>query len=346
MGESIIISSGKGGVGKTNVAVNLGVALAEMGKNVAIVDASLTTPDVSLHLGVPFHVKSLAHVLKGGSDIERAMFAHKSGAKVIPGNIHVNVLRDFEGNKFSRLLGHLKKEHDYVLVDCAAGLGREAVSAIRNCDKMLVVAIPELPSAVNSSKALQVCREFDVEPVGVVLNRVGRHKHELAEKDMVPLLNNVPIIARIPEDENVSRSIRRSEAVVSCYPRSNASKEFRNMAFFLSEGKMMENAAKTDAVKKLNKKKINIRKVHPRKKIMKKGRAGNGAGPRKPGRARNVGRASKAARAGKARPIRYGKSRGGEEAANESESFEIDKSIPVYNNRQKILHRLKELNSE
>jgi septum site-determining protein MinD len=234
MGDSIAVSSGKGGTGKTNVAINLGVALADLGKSVAIVDASLTTPDISLHLGIPFHVKSLSHVLKENSGAEESVYTHRSGAKIIPGNIHVDVLKEFEGKKFSKLLKNLKKENDFVLVDCAAGLGREAVSAIKNCDKMLAVANPELACAVNCSKAVQISKDMKVEPMGVVLNRINRHKYELNEKDIKHLLNGMPIIGRISEDENVAAAIRKSKSILEYDPGCDAAKEFRNIALALA----------------------------------------------------------------------------------------------------------------
>lgn len=239
MGQSIIIGSGKGGVGKTSVAINLGVALAKLGKKVVIVDGSLTTPDVSLHLGIPFHVMSISHVLKQNVSLESATFNHKSGVRIIPGNVHIDVLKEFEGEKFSKVLKKLKKEHDFVLVDCAAGLGREAVSAIRHCDKMVIVANPEVASIVNSSKAIETAKSYKVEPVGVILNRVGRFKQELKEENIQPLLHNVPIIGQIPEDKKVAVATKKLEAIVDYYPDCKVSKEFKKIACGLA-GKEIE----------------------------------------------------------------------------------------------------------
>lgn len=234
MGDVIIVSSGKGGVGKTSVVVNLGHALAEHGKSVALIDGSLTTPDVSLHLGIPLHVRGLSHILKENSHLEAASFNHKSGMRVIPGNIHSDLLNEFEGKKFANLLSKLKKEHDFILVDSAAGLGREALSAIKNCNKMLVVINPELASVVNASKAIQLAKNMKTKPVGVVLNRIGRHKEELEEQNISSLLHRVPIIARIPEDKKISLATKSSETILHYHPRSKVSKKFRKLASHLS----------------------------------------------------------------------------------------------------------------
>jgi septum site-determining protein MinD len=230
MGDSIIISSAKGGVGKTNFVINLGTALYEYGMKVTVIDGSLTTSDLSLYCGVPFYVSSLPQILQDGTHIDSGTYNHKSGIKIIPGNIHVSALSEFEGSKFSKLLKQLKKENDIVLVDCAAGLGREALSAIKSCDYMLVVANPELASVVNASKLIQVSKNLRTKPIGVVLNRVGKIKNELKEEQIESLFYGVPIIGKIREDKKVPKSIRDSEAVVHYYPRSRVSRDFRNIA--------------------------------------------------------------------------------------------------------------------
>jgi len=230
MGDVIIIASGKGGVGKTNAVVNLGIALAELDKSVALIDGSLTTPDISLHLGIPLHVRGLTNILKENAHVESAVFNHKSGLRIIPGNVHGNILREFEGKKFAKLLDNLRKEHDFILIDCAAGLGREAVSAIKHSDKMLIVANPELASVVNASKTIQHAKDFDVEPIGVILNRIGRHKQELNENEMESLFHKLPVLGRIPEDKRIPLSNKKEEAVINYYPSSKSSKEFRLIA--------------------------------------------------------------------------------------------------------------------
>jgi septum site-determining protein MinD len=233
MGKIIVMSSGKGGTGKTNVAINLGVGLAQLGNRVALVDGSLTTPDVSLHLGIPFHVKGLSHILKENAHIGSATFHHDSGVSIIPGNVHINMLKEFEGKKFSRLLKNLKKKHDFVLVDSAAGLGRETLSAIKHGDGLLIIANPELPSIVNASKTIQIAKDLKVKPIGVVLNRVGRHKKELQEKEIKPLLHKVPIIGRIPEDKKVPFTIKNEKTILQQYPYSKAARELMSMATLL-----------------------------------------------------------------------------------------------------------------
>jgi septum site-determining protein MinD len=258
MGKSFIIASAKGGVGKTNSIINLGVALAKEGRSVALIDGSLTTPDVSLHLGIPFHVRGLSNILKDKAPIESATFHHKSGMRVIPGNVHVNLLKEFEGKQLKNLIGSLKKEHDVVLVDCAAGLGREALSTMKHCDSMLIVANPELTSIVNASKAIQVAKGMKLKVAGVILNRVGRHRHELKEDEILPLLHKVKILGTIPEDSKVPKAIKKSEAVVHQYPRSRVSKEYKSIASSLVSTKKSKRKTKAVQNKKTKRSVFNI----------------------------------------------------------------------------------------
>jgi septum site-determining protein MinD len=230
MGTSIIVASGKGGVGKTNTIANIGVALSNLGKKVALVDGSLTTPDLALHLGVPFHVKGLANILTEKTPVESAVFHHKSGMKVFPGNVHLSALKEFEGKGFSKFIKKLKKDNDFVLVDCSAGLGREALSAMKNCDKMLVVTNPELPSVVNSSKLILTAKKMKLKSLGVILNRVGRFRNELQEHEITPLLHKNKIIGSIMDHKKIPHTIKKSEVMVDYYPRHKISKEFRNIA--------------------------------------------------------------------------------------------------------------------
>ncbi|RMG76099.1 MAG: septum site-determining protein MinD, partial [Bacteroidetes bacterium] len=93
MSRLITITSGKGGVGKTTTAINLATAINSFGKEVVVVDANLTTPNVGLHLGAPIVPISLNHVLLGKAKVQDAIYEHESGTKIIPSSLSVNELR-------------------------------------------------------------------------------------------------------------------------------------------------------------------------------------------------------------------------------------------------------------
>src|SRR3990167_3100878 len=127
MSKLITITSGKGGVGKTTTAINLAAALNSFGKDVIIVDANLTTPNVGLHFGAPIVPVSLNHVLLGKAKISDAIYEHESGTKIVPSSLSVKELRRLNHRKLKDIGRSLRKLADYVIYDSAAGLGEEAV---------------------------------------------------------------------------------------------------------------------------------------------------------------------------------------------------------------------------
>src|SRR3990167_1133601 len=130
MSKLITITSGKGGVGKTTTSINLAAALNSFGKNVIIVDANLTTPNVGLHLGAPIVPISLNHVLLGKADISDAIYEHESGTKIVPSSLSVRELSRLNHSKLKDVGKKLRKLADFVIYDSAAGLGVEAIAAI------------------------------------------------------------------------------------------------------------------------------------------------------------------------------------------------------------------------
>ena len=130
MTRIIGVISGKGGVGKTTTVSNLGTALVSMGKKVIILDANVTTPNLSLHLGIPFYPITLHDVIKKRAPIEKAIYEHSSGLKVIPASLAVSEIKDLELDKFESLLWSLLGKADIIILDTAAGLGREYLADV------------------------------------------------------------------------------------------------------------------------------------------------------------------------------------------------------------------------
>ena len=109
MSKIITITSGKGGVGKTTSAINLGAALNSLGKEVIILDANLTTPNVGLHLGAPLVPINLNHVLSGKASVVDAVYEHESGTKVVPSSLSVKDLKNIKHKRLKSVGTKLKK---------------------------------------------------------------------------------------------------------------------------------------------------------------------------------------------------------------------------------------------
>ena len=162
MSKVIVISSGKGGVGKTVTAINLAASINALGKNVVVVDANLTTPHVALHLGAPIVPISLTDVLKGKHKVKHAVYQHNSGTKVVPASISPKKLHGIKLERFGKAIQDLRKISDVVIVDSAAGLNKEVITAIKAAHDVLVITNPEIAAVTEAIKIVNLAEKFNI----------------------------------------------------------------------------------------------------------------------------------------------------------------------------------------
>lgn len=229
MTKLITITSGKGGVGKTTAAINLGVALTGFGKDVIILDANLTTPNIGLHLGAPIVPINLNHVLKGKAKIVDAIYEHESGAKIIPSSLSVKELRKIDYSKLKEIGKKLKKFADYVIYDSAGGLGEEALWALDSADEAIIITNPEIMAVTDALKTSKVLEQMGKNVRGVIVNRYTGEKEDMPLRSIYEMLE-LPIIGVIPEDKKVKYSLLKKTALVKSYPRSKAARAYRIIA--------------------------------------------------------------------------------------------------------------------
>ena len=239
MARVISVISGKGGVGKTTTVTNLGAALVKRGKSVIIVDGNVTTPNLSLHLGIPFYPLTLHDVLKKKVPIESAMYEHSSGMKVIPASLSVDSMRGVSMEKFESALWSLLGDADIILVDSAAGLGREALTSMKLADELLVVTNPDLPAVTDALKTIKLAEQNGTKVMGVVVNRYKGKSHEMPLSEIRTMLET-PIISIIPEDSAIPKSIKHKKPVVHHRPNSQAALAFRKLASKVTGENFME----------------------------------------------------------------------------------------------------------
>ncbi len=226
----ISVLSGKGGVGKTTITANLSAALAKLGYDVVALDANLTTPNLGIHFGIHLADITLHDILKNVEKLRDGIYIYPGGAKVIPGSLSVEDIINVDASNLSKVIANLNS--DFVLIDSAAGLGREALASLSNCDEVLIVTNPDLPSVADALRAIKVAERVGKKITGVVLNRVGRSRNELKKVDVESVLS-YPVIAQIPEDKLVQRSIDERKPLIYSYPNSKAAIEIQNLAFKL-----------------------------------------------------------------------------------------------------------------
>jgi len=230
LGRVIGIISGKGGVGKTILTTNLGAALAKkFNKNVVVVDCNITTPHLGLYLGMYFSPVTVNKVLRNETSVEEAIHEHFSGMKVVPASLSLSDLKGVDIFQFKDAIKKLSKEAEIVLLDLSPGLGRECMAGLRACDEVLFVTTPHVPAVMDVVRCLEVVRELGIKPLGIVLNKVSKDKHELNDEE-VEQLAGLPVISTIPFDKNVDRSVTLKTPVVLFSPKSKASKELFKLA--------------------------------------------------------------------------------------------------------------------
>ncbi|MEI6058230.1 MAG: cell division ATPase MinD [archaeon] len=229
MAKVIVVNSGKGGVGKTTTAINLGAALNSLGKEVVIVDANLNTPNVGLHLGAPIVPITLNHVLKGKANIEDAIYEHSSGTKIVPSSLSIKELTNFNTKKFPEITEQLRKNHDFVIFDSAAGFGEEVMAVLDVADEVIIVTNPEMPAVTDALKAVKVARGMGKEVKGVIVTRHTDAKYEMPLSSIKSMLETA-IIGVIPEDKAVKEALTKRDAVVHTHPKSKVAKKYIEIA--------------------------------------------------------------------------------------------------------------------
>ena len=229
MAKIITITSGKGGVGKTTTAVNLGAALNAFGKDVIVVDGNLTTPNIGLHFGVSLVPVSLNHVLLGKASVSEAVYEHESGTKIMPSSLSVKELRKINHSKLKEVAKKMKRLADIIILDSAAGLGAEAVAAIESGDELIIVTNPEIPAVTDALKTAKVAEQLGKPIRGVIVTRVGGRRTEMPIVNIKEMLE-LPIIGIIPEDDNIQASLVKRDALIHTHPRSKAARAYKKIA--------------------------------------------------------------------------------------------------------------------
>lgn len=244
MPRIITVASGKGGVGKTITVANLGTVLAtRFNKNVVVVDCNLSNPHLGLYMGsLNFWPVTLNDVLKNQATLDQAMYRHQPGLHIIPASFEPrNLIRMNTYRLRSRLHDIFEDfKADIVLLDSPPGLSRDSIMTYGLASEIIFVATPHIPAIVDIQKCCQQLNSKDAKPIGIVVNRVRNRKYELTLEEIAQF-TNLPILARIPEDEHVLRSTNFKVPVATLEPKAKASRAFVELAEnLLGEKRMAE----------------------------------------------------------------------------------------------------------
>tara|TARA_Y100000310_G_scaffold328062_1_gene395508 strand:- start:44476 stop:45249 length:774 start_codon:yes stop_codon:yes gene_type:complete len=229
MSKVIVISSGKGGVGKTTTAINIGAAINHFGQDVLIVDGNLSTPNVGIHLGSPEVPINLNHVLQKKADAVEGVYEHESGIKIMPSSLSIKDLKKTKPEKMIDMKKDLSKISENIIIDCAAGLGNEAMSAIKMADELILVTNPEMPAITDALKTIKMAEQEKIPVKGIIMTKVMKNDIEMQPETVKDMLE-VPILGMVPYDLSVSKSLNEKDAVVHTEPKSSAARAYKEIA--------------------------------------------------------------------------------------------------------------------
>lgn len=226
----IAVISGKGGVGKSTIAANLGASLSsKFQKDVIIIDCNLSTSHLSLSLGMYYCPVTVNNVLRGENKIEEAMYQHPTGMKVMPASINLKDMEKIDFTDIDGMVRSLRGSVDFIILDTAPGLGRETYSAVKASDEAIIVATPNVPSVADALKCREILSQSDKRAIGLVVNMVCRKGYELPRKEIQEAVQ-LPVIASIPHDHNIGKSLANRKPVVMFRPNSKSSKSLTGLA--------------------------------------------------------------------------------------------------------------------
>ena len=240
---SIAVTSGKGGVGKTNVAINLAVSLARLRHRVAILDADfgLGNVDVLLGLAPSAHI---GHVLNGERRLAEVMVAGPRGVKVIPassGMAQLTALTAEQWDLLAESLDEIANDLDYLIIDTGAGISGNVIDAIRIASRVLVVTSLDPTAVVDAYAVIKLLSTTDPEQeIGIVVNQVrdaGEAQQVFAQLEVAAsrfLKRRITYVGFVAEDPAVREAVLMQRPVVDHLPQSPASRCFRILASRLS----------------------------------------------------------------------------------------------------------------
>lgn len=235
----IAVTSGKGGVGKTNVTANLAILAAQQGRRVLIVDGDLGLANVEIIFGLTprYH---LGHLLDGTAELPQVLASGPEGVRVLPGGSGVRsltTLDDAQKLRFMSALDTIEDEFDLVLIDTGAGIGDNVLFFVGGAQEALLVITPEPTSLSDAYAAVKVLSlEGGVEHFNVLVNQAATEQQarEIYEKLCTVsrrfLKARLKLLGQLPRDENIHRAVVTQRPLVQAFPHSPASRAIKAVA--------------------------------------------------------------------------------------------------------------------
>ncbi|MGO4370896.1 septum site-determining protein MinD [Paenibacillus sp. 2TAB19] len=233
MGEAIVVTSGKGGVGKTTTSANLGTALALLGKKVCMVDTDIGLRNLDVVMGLENRIiYDLVDVAEGRCRLSQALVKDKRFDELYM--LPAAQTKDKDSvtpEQVRDIVLELKKDHDYVIIDCPAGIEQGFRNAIAGADRAIVITTPENAAVRDADRVIGLLEQEKI-PAKLIINRIRQNMMktgEMLDIDEICQVLAIDLVGIVPDDEKVISAANSGEPTVM-NPASRAAIAYRNIA--------------------------------------------------------------------------------------------------------------------
>ncbi|NGM68167.1 P-loop NTPase [Natronolimnobius sp. AArcel1] len=222
------IASGKGGVGKTTTTVNIGTALAQAGKRVAVVDVDLGMANLAGFVSLTPDSTTLHDVLAGDASIEDATYRLADNIVAVPSGTGLDEYAEASPEGLGDVINDLRTAYDYVLLDVGAGISHETVLPLGLADAVLVVSTPEPAAVQDSKKTIELTARANGSVAGLVVTRT--HPGSDISYEEIAARLEIPLLGTVPEDSAARESVYAGTPLVVYNAEGPAAIAYRTLA--------------------------------------------------------------------------------------------------------------------
>jgi len=235
VGEAIVITSGKGGVGKTTTSANVGTSLAVLGKRVCLIDTDIGLRNLDVVMGLENRIiYDLVDVVQGRCKLKQALVKDKrfdDHLYLLPA-AQTSDKTAVEPSQMKNLVEELKQDFDYIIIDCPAGIEQGFQNAIAGADKAIVVTTPETSAVRDADRIIGLLEKEDIEPPRLIVNRIRNHmmkSGEMLDIDEIVTHLSIDLIGIVSDDDEVIKASNNGEPI-ALNSSSKTAIAYRNIA--------------------------------------------------------------------------------------------------------------------
>lgn len=221
MARKIVVTSGKGGVGKTTICANLGVYLARLGFRVLLIDVDIGLNNLDVIMGLERNVVfDITDIVMGKCRVRQAILQDPNfpSLYLLPSS-HTYSSSKITGEHIKRIIDVIDGSFDYILIDCPAGVENGFHRAVLPADEAIIVVTPHLSSLRDADKVVGLLSSFNIESKGLVINRMRGDlllSGEMIDIESIVKTMRIPLLGVVPEDDKVSKMSSEGRIMMDC----------------------------------------------------------------------------------------------------------------------------------